>query len=198
MKRALFFILLAMPVLASGQDERFRDGYIIDKFGEKYSGLIKIEPGDGKKPGQLVFKESKKGKKETYGPDYVRSFVVESDSFAVLQNIPLANRKTLSADFARVMLVGSGGVLYSLETEVLKSSGHATTAYKVAEEKIKYVLDINGKLIGLTQSNMKDFATIIADDTALHTKVLSRKIKFQDLNLAVEEYKTFSKTKSQP
>jgi hypothetical protein len=197
--RNLLFIILVFAVTGSlfAQDaERFREGYIIDKFGEKYSGLIKLEPGDGKKSSQLIFKESKKGKKETYGPDYVRAFVAESDSFTILKNIPFAHRKAIALDFVKVELVTPGGVLYLAETEVMKSAGHATTEFKVQEEKSKYIMSLNGKLVALTANNMKDFATIVADHADLKARILGRKVKFQNLNAAITEYKEFKK--SQP
>jgi hypothetical protein len=191
MRLFLFIVLLIASAsqLQAQSTEKFQDGYIIDKFGEKYSGMIRLDPGDGKKAAVLTFKESRKGKKETYGPDYVKAFVVASDSFIVLKNIPLAQKKTIPADFARVALVGSGGVLYCIETETQKSNGHAQTEYVVTEEKLKYFLLIKGKLIGLTSRNMKDFATIVADNDALEKKILTRKIKFDDLQLAIAEYK---------
>lgn len=174
--------------------ERFREGYIVDKFGEKYSGLIKLEPGDGKRSSQLIFKESKKGKKETYGPDYVRAFVTESDSFTILKNIPFAHRKPIAIDFAKVELVTPSGVLYFVETEVLKSAGHATTEFKVQEEKSKYIMSLNGKLVALTANNMKDFATIVADHPDMKARILGRKLRFQNLNSAITEYKEFKKS----
>lgn len=197
--KKLLAIVVFFAVTASlcAQDtERFREGYIVDKFGEKYQGLIKLEPGDGKKSSQLIFKESKKGKKETYGPDYVRAFVAESDSFTILRNIPFAHRKPITLDFAKVELVTPGGILYFVETEVMKSSGHATTEFKVQEEKSKYIMSLNGKLVALTSSNMKDFSTIVADHADLKARILARKVKLQDVNAAIAEYKEFKK--SQP
>ncbi len=197
--KKVFVVILFFTITASlsAQDtERFREGYIIDKFGARYNGLIKLEPGDGKKSSQLIFKESKKGKRETYGPEYVRTFVAESDSFTILKNIPFAHRKPIAIDFVKVELVGPGGILYLAETEVLKSSGHATTEFKVQEEKTKYIMSINGKLVPLTANNMKDFATIVSDHADLKTRILGRKVKLQDMNAAIAEYREFKK--SQP
>jgi hypothetical protein len=182
-------LILSATYLHAQNTEKFREGYIVDRFGEKYSGMIKLDPGDGKKSGVITFKEARKGKKETYGPEYVKSFVIESDSFTVLKNIPIAQRKILAADFARVALVGSGGVLYAVETETQKSLGHASSEYLIDEEKLRYFVNINGKLIVLTKQNMKDFATIISDNAELKKKVLSRKIKYADLPQAIAEYK---------
>jgi hypothetical protein len=191
MRLSVFIVLLAGTVLRleAQNTEKFQEGYIIDKFGDKYSGMIRLDPGDGKKAGVLTFKESRKGKKETYGTDYVRAFVVASDSFTVLKNIPFAQRKIIPSDFARVALVGSGGVLYCIETETLKSSGHAASEYSITEEKLKYFIQLKGKLTGLTQHNMKDFAAIVADNAELKKKILTRKIKYADIELAITEYK---------
>src|SRR5688572_8320226 len=105
-KRLTLFLLLLVQSLVHAQiGEKFEPGFIIDKFGVRYEGFLRFEPGDGKNPGQLSFKESKKSKKEAYGPDYITSFKIEKDSFTVLQNIPLPNKKTIKEDFARVMLV---------------------------------------------------------------------------------------------
>ena len=195
MKQLLCIVFFAqlMPHAFSQDTERFREGYFIDKFGQKYSGMIRLDPGDGKKPAQVTFKESKKGKRETYGPDYVKAFVVESDSFTVVKNIPIGNRKTIPIDFALVKLNGSGGVVYRVETELMKSSGHAATEYKINEEKLKYFLEINGKLLTLTANNMKDFATIIGDNADLKARVLKKKIKFDQLESAIQEYKLAKK-----
>jgi hypothetical protein len=187
----LFF--LKSVVLLSQDNERFREGYIIDKFGQKYAGLIRLTPGDGKKSAKITFKESRKSKPESYGPDYVKAFVMASDSFTVVNNIPIENKKTIAADFALVALKGSGGTLYRVETEVLKSNGHASSSYKLPQEKLKYFMNINGKVVALTARNMKDFATIIGDHPDLKSRVLKNKIKFEDLESAIEEYKQSKK-----
>jgi hypothetical protein len=194
----LFLLLLAPPLVHAQIGEKFEPGFIIDKFGARYEGFLKFEPGDGKNPGELFFKESKKSKKETYGPDYVTSFKIEKDSFTVLQNIPLPNKKTIKEDFAKVMLVGEGGVLYFLEYLKSKTSGHAAAEYKVTEENSRYLATINGKLIMLTPNNFIQFAPVVADFADLKTRIQTKKLKFADLPKVVEEYQAFKTQKTSP
>jgi hypothetical protein len=198
-KRLTLFLLLLVPAFVHAQiGEKFESGFIIDKFGVRYEGFLRFEPGDGKKPGELFFKESKKSKKETYGPDYVTSFKIEKDSFTVLQNIPLPNKKTIKEDFAKVLLVGEGGVLYHLEYVKSKTSGHAAAEYKVTEENSRYLATVNSKLIILTPNNFTQFAPVVADFADLKTRIQTKKLKFADLPKVVEEYQAFKTQKTSP
>jgi hypothetical protein len=196
MKKLLSYFLFTLPVLAYGQiGEKFEAGFIIDKFGTRYDGFLRLEPGDAKNPGELLFKETKKSKKETYGPEYLTAFKIEADSFTVLKNIPLPNKKTIKADFAKVLLVGSGGVLYFQEYLKSRSIGHAAADYNVSEENSRYLVTINGNLTVLTQTNFKDLASVVADFEDLKARIQNRKVKFSDLPKVVEEYKTFTSQK---
>lgn len=187
---AFCFQMLACSAFGQAS-EKFEEGYFIDKNNQKFSGFLKLEPGDGKKPGQLSFRESRTGKKETYQPGYIKAFVIRTDSFSVLKNIPLGHKKSVPSDFVRVVLVGSGGTLCQHEVAIMKSTGHASTEFRIEEEKLRYFLNINNKLILLTPSNMKDFATVIADHEELKKRVLARKVKHAQLLEAVDEYKRF-------
>jgi hypothetical protein len=196
MKKLTLCVLLTLPWFAQGQiGEKFEPGFIIDKFGTRYGGFLRLEPGNGKDPGELLFKESRKSKKESYGPEYVTAFKIEADSFTVLKNIPLPNKKTIKADFAKVMLVGSRGSLYFLEYLKSKSTGHAVAEHTISEENSRYLVAINGKLAVLNQNNFRELATVVADFEDLKTRILNRKMKFSDLPKVIEEYKTFKAQK---
>jgi hypothetical protein len=196
MKKLIVFFLFVMPAAANCQiGEKFGAGFMIDRFGQRFEGFLRLEPGDGKKTSELIFKENKKGKKESYGPDYLKSCKIESDSFTVIRNIPLANRKILPADIVKVVLTGSGGVLYHQEFVKSKSTGHAATDFKIEEESSRYLAGIDGKIIAITASNFKEFAAVVADYEDLKTRIQTRKVKYSDLPKLIAEYKTF---KSQP
>ena len=50
MKNLLVAILLTIPVAVNGQlGEKFSEGYIVDRFGQRFNGFLRLEPGDGKK-----------------------------------------------------------------------------------------------------------------------------------------------------
>jgi hypothetical protein len=133
-----------------------------------------------------------------YGPDYLRSFKIESDSFTVVKNIPLANRKILEADLVKVVLVGSGGVLYLHELVKEKSSGHAATEYKIEEESTRYLAEIGGKLISINKSNFRELAPVVADHDELKTKIQTRKLGYADLPQVLAEYKSFKSKQRAP
>src|SRR5687768_11268679 len=99
MKNMLVICAVIFSSICYGQSDKFRAGYIVDKSGEKYEGFIRFEPGTDKTPGSVIFREDKKGKKESYGTTYVKSFKVESDSFVVLKQIPIPGRKVKAEDF---------------------------------------------------------------------------------------------------
>jgi hypothetical protein len=189
MRKLQVCILFLFPLIACAQTG-FKPGFIIDKSGQKYEGLLKFEPGNDKQAGELVFKESKKGKKEVYGTNYLKAFKIESDSFTVLKNIVLPRNKKRPDDFAKVLLVGSGGILYQLEYIVAKSSGHASTEYVNMQENIRYFISANGKLSALTASNFTAVANVVADCPELKTKIAGKKIKFADLQKVVEQYQS--------
>lgn len=193
MKKAiLYYLLLLMPEISYAQiGEKTEPGFLIDKFGARYDGLLRYVPGDGKSGGEIIFRESKKSKKNAYRSNYVTAFKIEADSFTILKNIPLANKKVIAADFAKVTLVGPGGVIYFHEFKKSKSTGHAATDYKIAEENTRYLMSVNGKLTILTKNNFKNFAMIVSDHKELKNKILAGKAKFADLEKLIAEYKTF-------
>jgi hypothetical protein len=189
MKTILIVCFIGLPLLGLAQlGEKYRPGFIVDTSGGKYEGLLRLQPGDDKNPSKIEFKEDKKGKKETYSTSYVKAFKIESDSFTILKNIPMPKRKVRAADFARVVIKGSGGVVYNLEYTSEKSSGHASTEYTITEEKSKHYIQINGKLAMLTPSNFKDVAVIVGDCPDLKAKIAARKLKSSDLEKVVAEY----------
>ncbi|HYC85361.1 MAG TPA: hypothetical protein VEB86_09070 [Chryseosolibacter sp.] len=189
MKRFHFILLIMFPAVAAAQGG-FKEGYLVDRSGIRYEGMLKFEPGTDTQAGQLIFKESKKGKKEVYGTNYVRSFKIEADSFAVVTNLVLGRQKTKTEDFAKVVLVGTGGVLYSLEYKVEKSSGHATTEYKDIVENTKYFLLANGKLTPLTAGNFTALAPVVSDCPALKKGIAGKKRRYADLVRIIEEYRS--------
>jgi hypothetical protein len=190
MKKLLVLALIFLSIDGRAQiGEKFKKGFIVDKSGDKYEGLIRLEPGNEKNPGALIFKEEKKGKKETYGPTYIKSFKIESDSFTVLKKIPMPKKKVREADFAKVLLVGSGGAIYELEYIVEKSTGHAATEYRISEQNSKYYIQVNGKTAMLTPSNFKDVAVVVADCPELKSRIAAKKVKFADLEKVVSDYK---------
>ena len=188
MKNVLVVCAVISFSISYGQSDRFRPGYMVDKSGEKYEGFIRFEPGTDKAAGTVIFREGKKGKKESYSTTYVKSFKVEGDSFVILKQIPMPGKKVKAEDFARVVLTGPGGIIYQLEYDKAKESGHAATEFKTIEENSKYYLQINGKLAMLTQTNFRDIATIVSDCSNLRDKITSKKVKIADLEKVVEEY----------
>jgi hypothetical protein len=192
MKKLVFCLLIVVPSMVVGQiGEKFEPGFIIDKFGARYDGFLRLEPGDNKKPSELIFKETRKSKKDVYGPDYVTAFKIEKDSFIVVNNVPLPNKKSIKADFVKVVLTGPGGVLYFREFLKKKSTGHAAADYKVEEENSGYLALVNGKLVMLSPSNYRDLAIIVSDFQDLKLRIEKRKIKYADIPKVVEEYQAF-------
>jgi hypothetical protein len=187
MKKLGILFLIVAPLAAHAQSG-FKEGYLIDKSGEKYEGFLKFEPGGEKESGELVFKESKKGKKEVYNTSYVKTFKIATDSFTVLNNFAYARNKTKPADFAKVLLVAPAGVIYSVEYKVEKSSGHAATEYKDIVENTRYFIFTNGKLALLNQTNFATVANLVADCAELKTNIIRKKRKFADLQKVIEEY----------
>lgn len=193
MKIPSIIFLFMLPLISNAQSvlgDRLKPGFIIDRFGDKYEGLLKLEPGNDKKSGELIFKENKKGRKEVYKPAYIKSFVIETDSFATLKNFPIAKQKNREADFAKVEMVGPGGVVYSVEYTVAKSSGHAATEYVIDQENVKFFIKVNNKLSPLSHTNFKDVAIIVADNQYLKTRIVSKKLKYADLRKVIDTYKT--------
>ncbi|HYG03296.1 MAG TPA: hypothetical protein VD927_12680 [Chryseosolibacter sp.] len=192
-------LLLTLHLTVAGQaSDKFQTGYFIDKFGERYDGELILQPGDGKNPGALVFRESKNGKKESYGPDYVKAFVIAADSFAVIEKIPLANRKVLAMDFARITLRTQNGTVYLHELSVQKKSGHASSAHLVTDEQLRYIIQSGNKLTVLNKGNLKEFANIVPDHPDLRKRILARKVKLENIGSAIDEYKKFKTEKAFP
>lgn len=194
----ILFILGSITYVSGQVSTKFEPGFFIDKFNEKYEGELMLQPGDGTKPGALIFRESKKGNKESYGPDYVKTFVIASDTFAVIEKIPLSRGKTVAEDFAKVLMTSKQGTLYLHELAVLTKSGHASSAHMVTDEKLRYIIKSPSKLTVLNKGNLKEFASMIPDHPALQKRVLAKKVKLEEIRSAVDEYKKFKIEKSLP
>jgi hypothetical protein len=188
MKAVLLCFFIAAGYSMSAQT--FKEGYIVDASGQKFEGLIRYEPGNQEKPGMVIFKEGKKGKKEEYGPNYVRSFKIDADSFAVVKNIAMPRQKVREADFVRVLLVGVKGVLYAYEYDLAKTSQHAASDYVIMQENTKFLVSSNGKLSILTASNFRNFAPVVGDCEALRAKIANGKVRLSAIQSVIDEYKT--------
>lgn len=190
MKKWIFIALIIFPYFSSGQDGKFREGFIIDRSGERYEGFLRFEPGSSTRPAQLFFREGKKGKTETYGPSYVKSFRIASDSFTILRKIALPRQKVREEDFAKVLLVTPAGAIYSYEYEISKTSEHAASDFTTSEENTRYFYESKGKLVLITPANFRDVGSLVSDCPALKARIQNRKLKYADLSNVIEDYKT--------
>jgi len=186
-RNLMILILICISLNVSGQySNRYKDGYIIDKYGAKYSGLVKMTEGANDDPDYLLFKESEKADKIKLEKATLRSFVIEKDSFIVVNNYKVPKKKTVLDGFAKILLKTPNEALCEL-IQHQRVAGPSSNAYDDNRDYFFIIRDKN--YIVLTNYNFKhEMTAIVEENGELKKKINSGEFTYKDLNKVVDLY----------
>lgn len=182
----LMLILTSSSLNVSGQFNRFKEGYIIDKSGTKYSGTIKLTEGVNGEPDYLIFKESDKSDKIKLTKESIRSFVMEKDSFVVVNNYKIPSNKKILSGFAKVLLNTPNGSI----CELLKHDRLVTPSGSAGNSDKDYYFIIREKNFTLlTNSNFKkEISVVVENNSELKKKINSGELRLAHLYQIIDLY----------
>jgi len=183
----LILILISISLNVFGQySNRYKEGYIIDKYGAKYSGLIKITEGVNEDPDYLIFKESEKADKVRLDKEKLRSFVIEKDSFVVVNKYKIPKKKTILDGFAKALLKTPNASLCEL-IQRKRVVSPSSDAYDYDKD---YYFIVRDRIFTLLNSyNFKsEMSAVVEDDVALMKRIDSGELKLSDLGQIIELY----------
>jgi hypothetical protein len=190
MAKAFFLFLFSLfPLLFFAQSKI--PGHYWTKDGHKISGLLKFKPAGMHGGTSKLIYYNEKGKKEKFGPDQLTAFVIEEDSFAVVNQFQKGSNTSFPSDFALVVDTGKIN-LYQHSRYVYNSgvSAHRGNQQFVSTYIIKPKEDVNYYGIFNYQSYQAYFLSILKNEPTLYQKassILQEKWK-ENLPALVREY----------
>ncbi|MFT5666198.1 MAG: hypothetical protein ACI9DK_000376 [Vicingaceae bacterium] len=204
MKAFLVLSFFIVSTLSYGQQfQRFGqtplEGYYWDFQGNKHEGKLQVYCTTQMGAGTTIKFLETGNKKQKLTKKQVKSFVMGSDSFALIQNFSPSKLAYYSADFAKVVKVGAIN-LYLHKRRVTQSTGYYGTGMGTGFANIlteTYVVRKNGRYSYIAIFNKKSFTDsflpLIADFPVLHAKASAMKPRkrLSSLWSLIREYNDF-------
>jgi hypothetical protein len=164
-----FFVLNSHPSL----DISYSDGYYYSKRGERVSGLIKIKPSNytsfKKKKTRILFKSDIEDVAQEVTLADMQGFVVEQDSFAVVQNFKINHiNGVFDEDFAKVVQTGKMN-LYAHRSLIVDTY--------IFYERDRYILSKDGNnFLGIwnAMKQREEISLLFADNPELMNRILKK------------------------
>jgi hypothetical protein len=200
--RSLLFLLF---ILSTSTLRAQTEGIIIDKYGQRFSGLLTITTGAKTKPDLLAFRETAKSKKETLTVDDLRAFAIGQDSFLMLRKFKFPLLDTPYDRFVKVVLRGQDDLLCTFRAPrddpkevstyhnpvTLNGVGKTTFTPKTITH---YITQRKGEFLLITDFNFyHEMPNVVADYTTLKDQIVSKKLTFEDMEGIIEAYESWRK-----
>ena len=196
----LSFFALVMSSAYGQFTESFVEGFIIDQYGGKYNGYMRISrykkfnKGVKGQSETLVYRETSKSKKEKLTVNDLSAFKMGEDSFLILKNFQLPLDETKHNKFAKVILKGKDDILCSFE-ELKLVAGVVQLNNYVAKTINHYLIYRKGKFINITEYNFyNEMPLIVSDYKELKDQIETKVFKFKDIDRVAFEYELWRKT----
>jgi len=179
MKPVVTLLFLSF-IFGSNAFAQFRAGYYYTKAGVKKEGLLRMNIGrgifDDKSDGgrSLSYKASKNADKELFTTNDICCFVIEGDSFAIIQNVKPKGllTPTYPQDFVRV--VETGKINLYRYSSIVSNGQYSYTQHEWFVEK-------DGKQEKLTQLHFEEqLAEYIGDYPALFERVKRNQLTYSN------------------
>lgn len=158
----------------------YKEGYILDKSGEKIDGLIKDTDAEESKRSRRIIFLSKTGKKKTYHPS-------EIDEFEIRYRKYVSSGKL----FYEVIKAGKKISLLKLSYTGLSGSfSPGTTAPILHETEEFYLKKANQDIYKLIRKRKfkEEFSDYFSDCEQLKSKILNDQLNFKDIDHIVFLY----------
>jgi hypothetical protein len=199
MMRILLLLFLLLSVfLFEAQSKSYSKGYYYTQDGEKVEGYIKFKRASfgvfGSRPSLIKFKSAKKSKAVKLRANQIKAFVVESDSFCVVQNIKInVIQGEYEQDFAKVLISGPMNLYLHYS-----SSSDGQRSY--ANDRFVLSVDGSGKYFGLwnIKRQREDLAPLFDEMPTLAQQILDKEYDYVDLPKIVKHFNDYMRTEQEP
>ena len=183
---------IGILMLFADSNAQFKKGYYYDKENNKVPGLIKLHYGatlvNKKSDGycDITFKETDDGKHTRFTTTDINSFVIGSDSFAIVRDFYMDAYTHFGQDFAEVVETGKIN-LYRYYTTINFTNYTKTMTVWLVEK--------NGKINYIDKRRFKnEFANrYLADNPEIITQIKTKDLKFRDMQEIVKLYNDYFK-----
>lgn len=174
-------VMLCFPACA-----QYKKGYVIDNYGEKYSGYIS---GAGNE--YISYKETKTSLKERLTITDIKAYGVGDRSFIAVTGYQVPLTSIVLNSFAKVILNGANNQVICMVTVVenlppAKLNGAAIPRAKYVDY---YLIYRDNKFTLLTDYNfVHEMKSVVANDQRLVQRIVSKELTFKKLNKIAEIY----------
>jgi hypothetical protein len=198
MRILLLLFLLLSAIYFEAQSKPYSKGYYYTIDGERVEGYIKFKRARfdvfGSRPSLIKFKSAKKSKAVKLRANQIKAFVVESDSFCVVQNIKInAIQGEYEQDFAKVLVTGPMNLYLHYS-----SSGDGQRSYA----NDRFVLSVAGSREYFGLWNMKrqreDLAPLFDKMPTLAQQILDKEYDYVDMPEIVKIYNDYMQSEQEP
>lgn len=163
---------------------QFKKGYVIDNYGEKYSGFIS---GSGSE--YISYRETRTSLKERLTVKDIKAYGVGVKRFIAVKGYRVPLTETLLNSFAKVILSGSNNQEICM-VRVVEYFGPANgTAIPRTKDVDYYLIYRDSKFTLLTDYNfVHEMKSIVTDDQRLVQRIVSKELTLKELNKIAEIY----------
>lgn len=172
-------VLLYFPTYS-----QFKKGYVIDNYGEKYTGFIS---GSGSE--YISYKETKTSLKERLTVKDIKAYGAGDKRFIAVKGYQVPLTETVLNSFAKVILGGANNQEICLVSVVEYLGPVNGTAIPRTKDVDYYLIYRDGKFTLLTDYNfVHEMKSIVADDQRLVQRIVSKELTLKKLNKIAEIY----------
>ena len=184
----LLFLLSPLLLISQGREK----GYYYDKNNKKVEGEIKVK-GNYLGGGSKLVMYLPNGQKQKLKPDLITSFVMGTDSFAVIKNFSAGGVSHFDSDYAIVLDTGKIN-LYEHQSRVIKSrSDFVGGTYPSFETRRVLVINERGtdRFFGIyNKFQVEEYLLPLINDPKLRLKMseVKKRNLLYELSALVREY----------
>jgi hypothetical protein len=203
--RAWLFFLIAVcsyaPVSAQIQIKKLKEGFIIDKYGKKYTGFLAMVRDEyhpmGEQSQILVYRETLKSKKEKLTVNDVKACQIEQDSFLVLKKFRLPAEDIVHNKFAKVILRNKTDLLCTFEELKLVTGIYSPDHSYITKMIVHYIVFRNDIIMEITDYNFaSQMPGVVQGYQALADEIKSGKLTFRDMESIASRYEEWRKSET--
>lgn len=172
---------------------QFKEGHYYKTDGTKVTGLLRFNYGGNlftdKSDGDcsVTYRNDKGGKKIKLTTKDICCFVIEQDSFAIIQNFRLNAFSTYPQDFAKVIQSGKINLYLYYSTVQQGQYGVSTVT--------DWVIEKDGQVDKLTRKIFRELLpTYLSDYPELLSQINNEQLKYDDSERIIKMYNEFMKT----
>lgn len=175
-------MIIGIVLLYFSACSQFKEGYVIDNYGEKYSGLISGSGGE-----YISYKETRTSLKERLSVKDIKAYGIGDKNFIAVKDYQVPLTKIVLNSFGKVILKGANTQIVCLVTVVeYKTMPNGLVTSKDVDY---YLIYRDNKFTSLTDYNfVHEMKLIVADDQRLIQRITSKELTLKQLNKIADIY----------